>query len=220
MTLQEGFNILSQISNKPFGELFVNEDLSDIIDNKGRTGQLVEKAILHLKLSSAHLDFSDGELKSNKSRSNGTPVESLAICMASSIIDELNDPNFDPINNYVMNKINNWIYLGVNKDGDPSTWFCFAPLHISRDNEKYVEWYKRLDNDFQFMRQHIYNCCISNKLLCTSPARNRYIQIRTKGAGHDKGAIFSKRYNRYVSDKSYGIYLTKTAIKDLLRLEG
>ena len=46
MTLQEGLEILKQIPNKPFDEIFVGQDMSDIIKNKGKTGQLIEKVIL------------------------------------------------------------------------------------------------------------------------------------------------------------------------------
>ena len=220
MTLNEAMKILEKIPNVPIKQLFPEEELLDIKINKGKIGQLVEKITLKLKLSSNHLDFSNGELKTNKCKANGSPAETLAICMASSIIDELNDINLNPINNYVMEKINNWIYMGINKanTNDPTTWSFFKPIHVSRNNPKFNNWYKKLDEDFYFIRQHLYNCCNSNKMISSTTSVGKYIQIRTKGAGHGKGAIFSKRYNRYVSDKSYGIYLTLDGIKALQKI--
>ena len=104
MTVQEGLKIIKQIPNKPFKVIFQGQDLSDIIKNKGKTGQLMEAIILKLKLSSKHLDFTDGELKTNKSKANGTPDETMAVCQISSLFDNMLDDNFNLDDNYIIEK--------------------------------------------------------------------------------------------------------------------
>ncbi len=65
MKLQQASEKLNDLSGIPFGELFSEKDIENIIVNKGRTVQLLELA-LGMKLSNSNLDFEDGELKTNK----------------------------------------------------------------------------------------------------------------------------------------------------------
>ena len=88
MKLMEAKNILDKIPQVPFNQLFSNEQLQNIIVNKGKAGQLLETVVLNLNLSSAHLDFEDGELKSGCFYTDGSPKETIAVCMISSIFDE------------------------------------------------------------------------------------------------------------------------------------
>lgn len=217
MTLQEGYNIINQIPNKPFSEIFEGQDLSDIIKNKGKTGQLIETIVLKLNLSSTHLDFSDGELKTNKVKSDGTPDETMAICMIAEIFDSLMDAT-NLTQTYPMKKIENWIYLPCDKSSiDPKNWKTLPPIHINRNDSRYKKWYEQLDKDYQFAISQIKINCDNGKNIATTDGRKHYIQFRTKGAGHGTGKIFSKKYNRYVSDQSYAIYLTKYGLKELLK---
>lgn len=115
MTVQEGLKIIKQIPNKPFKVIFQGQDLSDIIKNKGKTGQLMEAVILKLNLSNKHLDFTDGELKTNKSKADGTPAETVAVCQIASLFDNMIDENFDYNNNYIIEKLSNMIYVRADK---------------------------------------------------------------------------------------------------------
>ncbi len=65
MKLEEACKRFNKISGIRFGELFSPSDMESIIINKGKTGQLLELA-LGMRLSSANLDFEDGELKTNQ----------------------------------------------------------------------------------------------------------------------------------------------------------
>ena len=71
----------------------------------------------------------------------------------------------------------------------------------------------------EFIKTGYYNFDISDngKNIATTDGRKHYIQFRTKGAGHGAGKIFSKKYNRYISEQSYAIYLTKYGLKELLK---
>ena len=55
MKLEEANKRLNILSNKPFKELFSQEDMNSIIRNKGKTGQLPELA-LGLHLSNTNLE--------------------------------------------------------------------------------------------------------------------------------------------------------------------
>ncbi|MBR3256492.1 DNA mismatch repair protein MutH, partial [Candidatus Saccharibacteria bacterium] len=72
MKLQEACEKLNKLAGIKFKDLFSSADMEEIIINKGKTGQLLELA-LGMKLSSADLDFEDGELKTNKCDANGKP---------------------------------------------------------------------------------------------------------------------------------------------------
>ena len=60
MKLIEAIERLEPLVNKELGEILNIEDMVDIIKAKGKTGQLLEKA-LGLPNSSNILDFEDGE---------------------------------------------------------------------------------------------------------------------------------------------------------------
>ena len=73
MKLQEACDKLNKLVGIKFSSLFSAEEMRDIIIAKGKTGQLLELA-LGMNLSSADLDFEDGELKTNKCDKNGETV--------------------------------------------------------------------------------------------------------------------------------------------------
>jgi DNA mismatch repair protein MutH len=88
MKLQEACDKLNKLVGIKFSSLFSAEEMRDIIIAKGKTGQLLELA-LGMNLSSADLDFEDGELKTNKCDKNGKPYETVFITQISAMIDEL-----------------------------------------------------------------------------------------------------------------------------------
>lgn len=78
MKLIEAIERLEPLVNKELGEILNIEDMVDIIKAKGKTGQLLEKA-LGLSNSSNNLDFEDGELKTNKCDKFVNPKETMFI---------------------------------------------------------------------------------------------------------------------------------------------
>ena len=88
MRLEEACARFNKLAGVRFGDLFSAEDMNMIVINKGRTGQLLELA-LGMHLSSATLDFEDGELKTNKCDRQGHPKETVFITQINSVIDEL-----------------------------------------------------------------------------------------------------------------------------------
>ena len=135
MKLQEACEKLNKLAGIKFKDLFSSADMEEIIINKGKTGQLLELA-LGMKLSSADLDFEDGELKTNKCDANGKPRETVFITQISAMIDELlAQKKFEDTKLY--KKISNILYVPVCKDGTPDNWMFLPSIHVDLSDPKY-----------------------------------------------------------------------------------
>ncbi len=88
MKLADALAAIEPLVGRPFGDLVDAGLLPDLHTNKGHVGQVLE-GILGLRLNSRHLDFEDGELKTNKVRLSGKPIETVAIMQLSNQIDDV-----------------------------------------------------------------------------------------------------------------------------------
>ena len=206
MKLEEANKRLNILSNKPFKELFSQEDMNSIIRNKGKTGQLLELA-LGLHLSNTNLDFEDGELKTNKCDNFGKPRETIFITQIGGIIDELIQVKpFEETHLY--EKIKNILYVPVCKDGDPRNWKFLPSIQVNYNFKKYAELYSKLKEDYcsicKQLKSYIDNS--SDEFIHTSSGQ--YIQIRSKDS-KPYHPIFSNIYNRNVSNKNHAFYFKK-----------
>ena len=206
MKLEEANKRLNILSNKPFKELFSQEDMNSIIRNKGKTGQLLELA-LGLHLSNTNLDFEDGELKTNKCDNFGKPRETIFITQIGGIIDELIQVKpFEETHLY--EKIKNILYVPVCKDGDPRNWKFLPSIQVNYNFKKYAELYSKLKEDYcsicKQLKSYIDNS--SDGFIHTSSGQ--YIQIRSKDS-KPYHPIFSNIYNRNVSNKNHAFYFKK-----------
>ena len=82
MKLSDAYPICKNSINIPFKKLFSNFSTDDIIRNKGKSGQLMEK-LCGLQLSNTTTDFEDGELKTSELK------ESTAITMITDWVDDI-----------------------------------------------------------------------------------------------------------------------------------
>ena len=192
--------------------------MKDIRKNKGRTGQLLETAVLHLGLSNRHLDFEDGELKSNKVKSDGSPDETMFICQISKMFDSLMEENLEPCSTDIYDKIRNMIYVAVDKSSTSEMdWRIHHCKLVKEDDERFSEFYKQCAKDilniFSQVRKSLSN---SNNMLHTTS--EKYLQIRTKDT-KPYHPIYSDVFSRNVSDKNFAIYMTKEGIKALNGVE-
>lgn len=221
ISLNEALQIINTIINKPFSQLFPDDTVfTDIIINKGKSGQLLENILLGLNLTSDLLDFSDGELKTVEWRiKDFTPDQTMAITMVNSHIDDfLSTSSFQ--NSYLYQKIKNFILLPVIKKTKSGTinklpakdWYFSAPYHICNNDIKYKNFYTQLENDYDFIRKTLIKKLDNNEYLET--ISGKYLQIRTKGSGKNT-ICFSKIYNRNInkSGAAYAFYLTLDGIK-------
>ncbi|MGX9134337.1 MutH/Sau3AI family endonuclease [Rummeliibacillus sp. JY-2-4R] len=198
------------IKNVPFKDLFSEINIDKI--NKGKVGQLLE-ILLGLANTSNPLDFEDGELKTNKSKFNGEPLETMFITQISSHIDEMfNNISFEE--SWLYNKIKRMIYLPVVKESsEPADWFFKEPIYFEMSISD--QFFNQLQNDYISIVNQMRNS-IENGDGFLHTANGEYIQIRTKDS-KPYHPIFSSHYNKQISNKNFAFYFKKSFMKDLLK---
>ena len=208
MKLNEANIHFHSIANVPFKQLFSAEDMAGIVQDKGRAGKLLERA-LGLANTNVNRDFEDGELKTNKCNAAGVPQETIAITQISSHIDDLIAAvPFEQT--WLYEKIANMLYIPVCKEGTASDWYFQPSVHIDFSNPAYASILAQLKADYEFICSQIKETCDAGKKLST--INGKYIQIRTKDSGGSH-PIVSKTYNRIVSDSNRAFYFKKDFIK-------
>ena len=213
MRIIEALNRMQQILYIPFGELFTETELANIIRAKGKTGQILELA-LGLNLTSGGLDFEDGELKTNKCDVNGKPLETMFICQIASMIDDLLESKpFEET--YLFEKIDRILYVPVCKIGHPSEWYFYDAYIVDRSNPNYVEVYAQIEDDYyaicEKLREHIKQ---TNNIHTSS---GELMQIRTKDS-KPYHAIFSNMIGSYISNKNHAFYFKKEFMKRIKQI--
>lgn len=218
MRLYEAKQQIDRLANIPFKKYLDPAVFQDTMLklNKGGTGQLLELTI-GLNLSNTTLDFEDGELKTNKCDYFGNPLETMFITQTSSIIDELLS-NKDFYQTKLYAKLQHLLYVPISKDGPQSDWMFLPCIEVDLSNPLYRELRIQLENDY-------YNICDQfNNMLQTSPtamlhtASGEFIQIRTKDSKPYR-PIYSKIYQRNVSDKNRAFYFKKDFMRYITLME-
>lgn len=217
MKLKEAQEKIIQICNIPFYELFDESDFPMIIKNKGKTGQLLEMA-LGKKLDNSNLDFDDGELKSNKCDANGKPLETVFITQIASVIDELIDEKpFEKTHLY--EKINNILYVPVCKEGDPHEWRFLDAIHIDLTNPAFMTLLSTWQEDYYSICKQLKNHIETSKDGFIHTSNGTHIQVRSKDS-KPYHPIYSKRYERYISNKNHAFYFQKQFVYDVRKAYG
>ena len=206
MLLEEAKDKLEPLINRKLGDLVDEEQMEGIIRAKGRTGQLLE-ILIGNKNSPRTLDFTDGELKTNKCDRYGKPLETMFITQINSIIDDLISKK-DFYGTHLYEKISNLLYVPICKEGDPWNWFFLPYIHVNLNDEKNYGLKVQLRRDY-------YSICEQLKVhIETSDdgyihtSNGELIQIRSKDS-KPYGPIFSNIYDRYVSNKNHAFYFKK-----------
>ena len=214
MKLEEIIPKLPEIYQKKFLELKLEEDISGFTINKGNTGQFLQK-LLNMPLNCDLTDFEDGELKTNKSRPDGVPDQTMFITQISKDFDSLFFS--DSGSNRLLKKIDNLIYLPVVKthSKDPNEWYFLPAYHVN--SNIYEELKDIYLKDFLIIKEIILNQLeTADKMVHT--ANGDYIQIRSKDSKDKNGnyhPIFSDKLNRYVSNKNHAFYFKRDFMIDI-----
>jgi DNA mismatch repair protein MutH len=216
MKLSEAYPICKTAVNQPFINLFNDFSKEEIILNKGKVGQLMEK-YCGLKLSNTNKDFEDGELKTSEIK------ESTQITMITHWIDEIihgNPLEFEET--LLFKKIENMIFMPLVKPSeDPLTWYFESCIYIPVKKGSYL--YSQIKDDYEkictLAHQQVYKKNASSypdmkigRKVATKDyigdgflhtTSGKFIQIRTKDAGGIKSKpIFSGYLNRNVTKVS------------------
>lgn len=186
---------INQLAYIPFKNYLSPEHYHNIIINKGKTGQILELTI-GLQLSNTHLDFEDGELKTNKCDLNGKPLETMFITQTASTIDELlYYKTF--YETKLFTKLQHLLYVPISKDGAPNNWMFLPCVEVDLSLPKYGELTKQLEEDYYSI------CDQMNEQLSLSNKANlhtvngKFIQIRTKDS-QPYTPIYSHKFGRYI----------------------
>lgn len=216
MKLNQAKTLIDSLVGKKFGQVLTQEQMIDIIKNKGKTGQLLE-ITLGLNLSNTNLDFEDGELKTNKCDTTGKPLETMFITQISTMIDDLlSSKDFYQSNLY--KKINNLLYVPISKVGEPTEWMFLPCTHVNLNDKKFHDLKLELEKDYYSicnqLNEHIKTS--SDGFIHTS--NGKYIQIRSKDA-QPYNAIYSDIYKREVSNKNHAFYFKKEFMKYIVNIK-
>ncbi len=211
MRTADAVPILRDAIGKPFRELFKGHP-EDLITNKGHVGQLLELYV-GLKNGSKNIDFADGELKTNKTKANGTPAETIAITQIASRIDQLlSDPPVEFEKSGLCEKLDNLLIVPVVKDGDCGSWYLLEAYNINMSTNPLLKQQMKLDYDLI--------CGELRKLVCSGDnihtTNARYLQIRSKDSKPYR-PIYSEIFGRSVSNKNHAFYFRTSFINDLIK---
>jgi DNA mismatch repair protein MutH len=190
----------------------VEHQLDDIIVAKGNTGKLLEH-LLDLAPSVSLTDLEDGELKTNKARPDGRPMETMFISQILTKVDQLFDRRPFP-DSWLYGKIRRIVYIPVVKQGRPEDWYflCYYDVPIEPGGRLYgqieSDYYGICDKMMRDVQER-------DGMLHTSSGR--FIQIRTKDA-KPYSPIYSQKHGRYVSNKNFAFYFKKEFMLEVQRL--
>ena len=213
MRIIDALNRMQQILNIPFGTLFTEFELDNIIHAKGKTGQILELA-LGLNLTSSGLDFEDAELKTNKCDASGKPLETMFICQIASMIDDLlESKRFEET--YLFEKINRILYVPVCKVGKPKEWYFYDAYIVDRNNPEYAGVYAQLEEDYyaicEKLKEHI------ERTTNIHTSSGELMQVRSKDS-KPYHPMYSKLVGKYISNKNHAFYFKKEFMKKIKQI--
>jgi len=206
MTLDEALPLLKATVGVPFKELFEDVPI-DLRTNKGNVGQLL---LLHigLVLDSKLKDFSDGELKTNKSDMFGDPKETMFITQISRNIDSYVGKNPLPFDKtQLFEKIDNLVFLPVCKDArDRRDWFFTSCHHVNLPTQPSI--YQQLNEDYNNIVEKLSHDIETSEDGFIHTSSGKFIQVRSKDS-KPYHPIFSEKYGKYISNKNHAFYFKK-----------
>lgn len=210
MRTADAVPILKKACKIPFGTLLAGHP-ADLTTNKGHAGQLIEQYI-GLSLGNALTDFQDGELKTNKTRPDGQPLETIAVTQICKIIDDLLDDPPKPFEQSSLAiKLNNLLIVPVVKAGQCCDWYLLDVYHVDlAQNRVLLE---------QFAKDYV-SICRDLRSKVASGGRvgttnGRYLQVRSKDSKPYR-PIYSNIFRREVSTKNHAFYLQTSFVRDII----
>lgn len=210
MKLIEAKIRIDKLTGKRFSEILLPVDWENFIINKGKAGQILE-CLLGMLLSNRNLDFEDGELKTNKCDACGKPKETMAITQISSHIDEfISNPPKCFEETHLYEKISNFLYVPVCKDGSLENWFFMPCKHVNLSEPKFAKLRAILESDYYSICAQLRKQVEAEKNLHT--ANGIFLQVRTKDSKDKYGnyhEINSNIFEQTVSDKNRAFYFKK-----------
>lgn len=222
-TVTEADAALSPLVGVPFGTIFPAEAVRYFGEtNKGAAGRGIE-SLLGLKVSSAPLDFmpfagyAGGELKTVSTTRHGLAKESVSVCsLGTQNLDELlAGVNF--AGSYPGLKLREVLVVGICREGEPSGWHLTTVRAFLPGDPIYDGFYGRMSDDYRAISRNLTEQVDTEGLVRHgTPARGRMLQVRPKGAGHGKGAVWSDLLGGPGTDQGRGLFITRGGLREML----
>lgn len=219
MLLNDAHKKLINLKGKTVGEILTQfkSRIKEFKINKGGIGQMI-LLYLGLPLDSKLTDFDDGELKTNKTDKDGNSKETIFITQISSIIDELiGEKSKDFFQSNLFKKIKNVALVGICKDDkDFNNWkFTYFYTFSFEKNKKL---FNEFNNDYKTICEQLKNYIKTSKDNFIHTSNGKYIQVRSKDS-KPYHPIYSKKFEKYISNKNHAFYFKKDLTKFLERLK-
>lgn len=210
MRTVEALPILQAACGVPFRELFKGHP-HDLTTNKGHAGQLLEKYV-GLKSGSHLTDFEDGDLKTNKTAPDGTPLETIAVTQIGGTIEGLvSSPPRQFLGSPLAQKLDNLLIVSIVKQGSAPDWYLLDVYHISLARSPILR--AQFESDYLEICSGMRSSIMSGGSIKTT--NGKYLQIRSKDSAPYK-PIYSKEFGRAISNKNYAFYLQKIFVQDII----
>ncbi len=202
---------LNNCLNKPFNELFNEDELKDIVRNKGKSGQLLEK-YCGIENGNSLVDLEDMEIKSFKRG------QTIAISQISSHINEMIS-GVDFKDSWIYKKIKTVLFNEVDKkDPDPKNWKYLQYKIISLNENEGL--FNRLEKEFYSICDQVRSSVANGGMIHTcngdgnkGRASKAFLQIRTK----DSEPYHPIKYGEQeVSLKNYAFYFKNAFTKEVI----
>ena len=219
MLLNDAHKKLINLKGKTVGEILTQFEsrIKEFKINKGGIGQMI-LLYLGLPLDSKLTDFDDGELKTNKTDKDGKSKETIFITQISSIIDELiGEKSKDFFQSNLFKKIKNVALVGICKDDKDFNNWKFTYYHtFSFDKNKNL--FNEFNDDYKTICEQLKNHIKTSKDNFIHTSNGKYIQVRSKDS-KPYHPIYSKKFEKYISNKNHAFYFKKDLTKFLERLK-
>ena len=206
MDVKTAIPLLEKCVGIKFRDLFADLPV-DLRTNKGTVGQLLLKHI-GLELDSELTDFSDGELKTNKSDAHGNPRETMFITQISGQIDSLVRKNPLPfVESNLFKKIQRLVFLPVCKDAENREDWFFVSIHeVNLNTQSALK--EMLENDYNSICSQLRNHILTSDDGYIHTSNGELIQVRSKDA-KPYHPIHSEEFQRLISSKNHAFYFKK-----------
>ncbi len=198
----EGLDILSTLDsliNKKFDEVFSKDIMREMsIRHKMNTNfmRLISNSNYSIRISLVNEDWK--------------PFEVIALKQLHGNFDEILEGNLDNIDLY--NVFSKAIIIIVEKSSRVEDYRILDYLIIKND----LDFMNQLNIDYQAIKSSIKSNLDHSKFARLTSCYGKYLIFKPKDSKPYK-KIFSRHYNRIISDKNYGWYLDKSIIIDKLK---
>lgn len=164
---------------------------------------------------SGSTDFSDGELKTNKTYVDGRPKESIAVCMIKTLVSQglFADPMPPYSESYLCRKLSNTLVAQVVKDGPEEDWYILALYHFR--SHPGTSLFSAFAEDYNFIVSEARSALQGGASNLLHTTNGRFLQIRTKDA-KPYSAIFCPHNERIISLKNFAFYLQASFMRAVI----